>query len=159
MNAIDRERIGPALGKIPSGIFIATGICGGAPVGMLSSFVEQAGFDPPSVMIAVQPGRLLHAAIEENGLFGLNILGESDQQLMKPFAQSGNASPFDGLPLIANPHGLPQLAEALAFLVCRPTGQIATGDHLVYVAEILDGVLQHPEGSPMVRVRRNGFGY
>ncbi len=159
MNEIERNRIGPALGKIPSGIFIATGILGGAPVGMLSSFVEQAGFDPPAIMIAVQPGRLLHSAIEETGLFGLNILGEMDQKLMKPFAQSGNSHPFEGLPLTTNSLGLPQLAEALAFLACRVTGHVPTGDHLVYAAEVLDGTLQQAEESPMVRIRRNGFGY
>lgn len=159
MNEPNKERIGPALGKIPSGIFIATGNFGEEPVGMLSSFVEQCGFEPPSIMIAVQPGRLLHAAIEENGLIGLNILGETDQKLMKPFAQSGNEHPFDGLPLTPNSQGLPQLAEALAFLACRVTGHVASGDHLVYVAEVLDGILQNAEGSPMVRIRRNGFGY
>ena len=156
---IDKERIGPALGKIPSGIFIATGTFDGAPVGMLCSFDEQAGFVPPSVMIAVQPGRLLHRAIEESGVGGLNILGEADQRLMKPFAQSGNSNPFEGLPLASNPHDLPQLAEALAFLACRVTGQVTTGDHLVYVAEVFDGDLQQSDATPMVRIRRNGFGY
>ena len=64
-----------------------------------------------------------------------------------------------GKPLEENDHGIPQLSEALAFLACKVTGSVAAGDHIVYVAEVIDGVLQDDSGTPMVRIRRNGFGY
>ena len=53
------ERIGPALGKIPSGLFVATATInqGAKNVGMLCSFVEQAGFQPPMISMAVGHGR------------------------------------------------------------------------------------------------------
>jgi hypothetical protein len=46
-NAHKRE-IGEALGRIPSGVFIATAEEGSEKVGMLASWVQQAGFDPPT---------------------------------------------------------------------------------------------------------------
>jgi 3-hydroxy-9,10-secoandrosta-1,3,5(10)-triene-9,17-dione monooxygenase reductase component len=157
---MDKQQLAPAIGKIPSGIYIATGSHDGVPVGMLCSFVEQAGFDPPMVTIAIQPGRLLHAAIEINGLFGLNILGEDDQALMKPFTQGDNPQPFDDLSLIDNGHNLPQLADALAFLACKIRGSLRCGgDHIIYLAEVIDGELLREDDKPMVRVRRNGFSY
>ena len=76
-----------------------------------------------------------------------------------PFSSSDNENPFADVPLEENDHGIPQLSEALAFLACKVTGSVAAGDHIVYVAEVIDGVLQDDSGTPMVRIRRNGFGY
>jgi hypothetical protein len=39
----NRDRIAPALGKIASGLYIATARLPDGPFGMLCSFVEQAG--------------------------------------------------------------------------------------------------------------------
>lgn len=157
---MDKEKLAPALGKIPSGIYIATSVHDEQPVGMLCSFVEQAGFAPPMLTIAVQPGRLLHAAIETSGRFALNILGEDDQSLMKPFTQGDRPNPFDDLAMIKNEHGLPQLADALAFLACNVAGSLRCGgDHIIYLAEVVDGALLRDDSKPMVRIRRNGFNY
>ena len=38
---MDKEKIGPALGKLPSGVYIVTSILDGEEIGMLASFVEQ----------------------------------------------------------------------------------------------------------------------
>ena len=50
---MDIDNIGAALGKIPSGVFIATSSIDGDEVGMLASFVEQAGFNPPTITAAI----------------------------------------------------------------------------------------------------------
>ena len=156
---MDKSIVGPALGKIPSGLYIATSHIDGVAVGMLASFIEQAAFEPPTITIAMQPGRLVHKAVEETRLIGINILSEDNGALMKPFAQGSNPEPFADLSLLPNEHRLPQLTDALAFLGCKVTGKLPAGDHIVYTAEVLDGILQNEEGRPMVRIRRDGFGY
>ncbi len=158
---MDRSKVGPALGKLPSGLYIATSTLDGNRVGMLSSFVEQAGFDPPTITISVQPGRILAQALgQENALLGINILGESvGGKLMKPFFNSEDTDPFSGLGIVENSYGLPQLADALGFLACKIIGNLPAGDHVIYAAQVLDGDLQHTGEKPMVRVRPNGFSY
>jgi len=157
----DPERIGPALGKIPSGVYIATSMLRGEEIGMLASFVEQAGFAPPMISAAISRGRRLQEAIEDCGLIGINILGEDDSQLMRPFAQSENESPFSALSLEDNEHGLPQISDALGFLACKVVGKVDNedADHILYAAEVIDGVLNDATRSPMVRIRKNGFQY
>ena len=153
------ERIGAALGKIPSGVFIATSIQDGEEIGMLASFVEQAGFNPPTITVAIGLDRRLNQAVEESKMIGINILAEEDARLMKPFNQQDNRSPFDSIELEDNEYELPQLCDALAFLACKIIGKIEGGDHIIYAAEVVDGVLNDPSRSPMVRVRKNGFHY
>jgi flavin reductase (DIM6/NTAB) family NADH-FMN oxidoreductase RutF len=154
-----RDRIAPALGKIASGIFVATAAVEGQPVGMLCSFVEQAGFDPPMISIALGHDRPLRAVLESGGLFGLNILSKENGALIKPFSRSDFESPFEGLDLVENRFGVPQLGEAWAFLVCKPEGNLHAGDHILFLARVLDGLLQQEKQEAMIRVRRNGFGY
>ncbi|HEX8313034.1 MAG TPA: flavin reductase family protein [Chthoniobacteraceae bacterium] len=155
----NRERIAPALGKIASGLYIATARLEEGPIGMLCSFVEQAGFEPPMVSVAVGQGRPIIAALDGPGVFGLHVLSKDNNALLKSFARGGGAEAFAGHELVENAHGVPQLAEAWAFLLCKVTGKLSTGDHVVYVAEVLDGVLQHEGQESMVRVRANGFSY
>ncbi len=161
MNSILRgvEGLKAALGRIPSGLFAAGAVLDGRRVGMLCSFVEQAGFEPPMVSIALGVDRPLRAAIESGGMFSLNVLGADDKKLLAAFASGREEDPFALFPLIENEHGLPQLADALAWLACRPCASVAAGDHVVYVAEVMEGCLHREAGDPMIRLRKNGFTY
>ena len=153
------ERIGPALGKIPSGLFIATANVDGNPMGMLCSFVEQAGFQPPMISMAVGHGRPITAALDGHGVFALHILSKDNNVLLKAFARGDNPAAFTELPLVENPHNVPQFADAWAVLIAKVSGRVEAGDHTLYVAEVIDGALQKEGQEPQVRVRTNGFGY
>lgn len=153
------EGLKAALGKIPSGLYAVGAVHEGRRLGMLCSFVEQAGFEPPMISIALGADRPLRAALEHGSLFSVNILGADDKKILAAFASGREEDPFAAFTLLDNGHNAPQLAEALAWLVCRPRGSVPAGDHVVYVAEVCEGCL-HREGSePMIRVRKNGFAY
>ncbi len=126
---------------------------------MLCSFVEQAGFAPPMISLAIAPGRPISAALEGDGMIGLHILGKQNNALVKSFARGSTPESFAGHPLVENAFGVPQFAEAWAFLACHVLNWIPAGDHILYVAEVLDGALQHEGDEPMTRTRRDGFGY
>lgn len=153
------EGLKAALGKIPSGLYAVGAMHEGRRLGMLCSFVEQAGFEPPMISIALGVDRPLRAVLERGGLFSVNILGAEDKKILAAFASGREEDPFAAFKLLDNGHNLPQLAEAMAWLACRPRGSVPAGDHVVYVAEVVEGCL-HREGSePMIRVRKNGFAY
>lgn len=156
---MNRERIAPALGKISSGLYIATAVVDGAPVGMLCSFVEQAAFEPPMVSLAIAPGRPITPALDGGEPFALHVLSKENTALLKSFARGGTAESFAGHELVENQYGLPIFAEAWAYLVVRVVGQLPAGDHTLYLAEVLDGALQHDGQQASTRVRANGFAY
>ncbi len=148
-----------ALGRIPSGLYAVGAVHEGRRMGMLCSFVEQAGFEPPMISIALGADRPLRQVLEQGELFSVNILGTEDKALLAAFAGAREEDPFAPFELIENGHGLPQLAGALAWLACRPTGSVVAGDHVVYVAEVVEGCLHREVGEPMIRVRKNGLIY
>lgn len=153
------EGLKAALGRIPSGLYAVGAWYEERRVGMLCSFVEQAGFEPPMISIALGRDRPMRAILERGDLFSVNILGSEDKKILAAFASGREEDPFAAFALVDNGHGVPQLADALAWLACRPCGSVAAGDHFVYVAEVLEGCLHRGEGEPMIRVRKNGLSY
>jgi flavin reductase (DIM6/NTAB) family NADH-FMN oxidoreductase RutF len=131
----------------------------GRRLGMLCSFIEQAGFEPPMISLALGKDRVMRGVLKGGGLFAVNILGVEDKKLLAAFASGREEDPFAAFTLVENGHGLPQLAEALAWLACRPHGSVDAGDHIVFVAEVMEGCLHREAGDPMIRVRKNGFSY
>lgn len=153
------DQLASSLGRISSGLYIATATLDGQPIGMLASFIEQAGFDPPMVSIAVQPGRALARALEAGSPVGINIIGESGGTLMKPFLKPDEPSPFEGVAMTLEAGGIPRLHDAVAFLLGEVRGRLEAGDHSLFLCEITAGHLHDPETKPMVRFRRDGLSY
>src|SRR5258708_3648277 len=92
--SFSKERVAPALGKIASGLYVVTARIDGAPVGMLCSFVEQAGFEPPMISLAIAPERPITPALGGDGIFGLHVLSKANHGLLKSFARGGTAESF-----------------------------------------------------------------
>lgn len=151
----------PVLGRLPSGIFVLTVGVGERATGMLASWVMQAGFDPPMVSVAVKQGRYVCDWLSEGQPFVLNLVGESQTQLMKHFSKGfePGAKAFAGLAVTHCPRGVPTLAEAIGYLECEPARHVDSGDHRVFLAKVVRGKLLDPDAQPMVHVRKSGANY
>ncbi len=54
---------------------------------------------------------------------------------------------------------MPRLLELFSGTGSVGREKVEAGDHFLYLAEVVDGVLQDEDMEPMVRVRRSGFQY
>ncbi len=156
-----RNDLAAALGRVPSGLFILTARQGGQDTGMLASWVQQAGFEPPMLTVALRQDRLLAGWLMEQRRFTLNQIPTGHKPLIRHFAKGFNPgdSAFAGLDLVPIAAGGPILAEALAYLDGEVAGHIDSGDHRIFLAHIRDGGVFHPDAEPMIHVRRDGFHY
>jgi 3-hydroxy-9,10-secoandrosta-1,3,5(10)-triene-9,17-dione monooxygenase reductase component len=159
MDAAVKSKISKSLGMIPSGCFVLTASDAGHSSGILASWVQQAGFDPPAVSVVIKHGRSIQSLVERSGHFVLNTIGEGGPDLLKHFAKGFETDEpaFEGLRTRTSPAGV-ILEDAVACLCCKVTGKVDAGDHTVYVATVIDGAV-HRDGQPSVRIRTNGFNY
>jgi flavin reductase (DIM6/NTAB) family NADH-FMN oxidoreductase RutF len=150
----------PALGRIPSGLFIVTLHGPDAEVAMLASWVQQCSFDPPLVSVAIKSGRDVATWLPKGAPFGVNVVAEGQSGIVSYFAQGRrlNDPSFDQACVERSAGRPPILTNALAVLFCRVVDQFATGDHQLVIAQVEDGALQG-EGRPWVHVRKNGLNY
>jgi flavin reductase (DIM6/NTAB) family NADH-FMN oxidoreductase RutF len=150
----------PAVGKIPSGLFIITTVLDGRKEGFLGSWVQQASFSPLLIGIALKPGRACHAAIKAHGRFCVNIVGQNNGGLMKPFwTFKEGVDPFETLEHRITSRGNVVMGNAMAYLECEARSFALPGDHEIVFAEVVDNQILQPEDKPLTHVRKGGLGY
>ena len=154
-----RDAIGAAIGKIPSGCHIVTAKSkdGSKQVGMLASWVTQAGFEPPMITIAVHPERELYQVIEETGRFSVNVMSKENLGLMKVFAKYSPGQ-FEQVPCCETGYGF-TLNDTIAVIQCELAGELKNGDHYVLLGKVVNSEMQNPDAEPFVHIRKSAFNY
>jgi flavin reductase (DIM6/NTAB) family NADH-FMN oxidoreductase RutF len=152
-----KESIGAAIGRIPSGVFVITAQRGEQKIGMMASWVAQAGFEPPCISVAIHPEREIYAAIDESGRFSVNVLSNENMNLMKAFSRF-SPEQFNGVEHEQTEQGI-VLTEAVAVLHCQVKCKCDAADHHLFVAEVVGGQYMNHEESPMIHLRKSGFNY
>jgi flavin reductase (DIM6/NTAB) family NADH-FMN oxidoreductase RutF len=150
-----------ALGRIPSGLFILTVRSGGQATGMLVSWVQQAGFDPPLISVALRRDRYVADWVAETGRFTLNQIRSGQKPLLRHFARgfAEGEDAFAGLALRREGEGCPVLVEALSHLDAQVVGECGEGEHRLFLARVVGGEVHDTEAEPMLHVRKNGLHY
>lgn len=156
-----KKALDPVLGRVPSGIFILTVGVGERATGMLSSWVMQAGFEPPTVSVGIKLGRYVCDWITAGQPFVLNLISESQSHLLKHFGKGfePGANAFEGLEINHCARGVPILNDCVGYLECEPTGHIDSGDHRIFLAKVARGKLHNADAKPMIHVRKSGANY
>lgn len=160
----NHETIGRVLGRVPSGVFIVTAGDGeGLETGLLASWIQQAGFEPPTISVAVNKSRYLNDWLAKHPRLVINVVGDKQFEFLKHFGKGFEPEQpaFEGLMIERAKNGLPVLADAIGFLEGSITGQVESGDHTIYLVEIEHAGAHETldESQPYVHVRKSGFGY
>ncbi len=149
------------LGRVPSGIFILTIGTGTRATGMLASWVMQAGFEPPMVSTAVKLNRYVCDWIGEGQPFVLNLVADSQTSFLKHFGKGFEPGmpAFEGLAISHCARGVPVLNDAIGHLECEPVRHVDSGDHRIFLANVVRGKLLQADAKPMVHIRKSGANY
>lgn len=158
------SEIAPVLGRVPSGLFIVSvKNAAGEATGMLASWVQQAGFDPPAITVAVKNERYVNDWLAETSRVAVSIVGESQKGLLGRFGKGfePGEDAFDGLKTAETSDGIPVLSDAIGWLAGDVAGSVNAGDHTIYVARLTEaGRGSRVESEkPWVHLRKNGLGY
>jgi flavin reductase (DIM6/NTAB) family NADH-FMN oxidoreductase RutF len=145
--AIDPADFRRALAQFASGVTaVTTRDASGRPLGLTVTAFSSVSLDPPLVLVCVDARSETHAGFRDSGAFGVSVLSEAQEEVSKQFAWGGPAK-FDKVETVTGSTGVPLVAGALAHLECRVAAAHVTGDHTVYVGEIV-AMAAHP-GRPL----------
>jgi flavin reductase (DIM6/NTAB) family NADH-FMN oxidoreductase RutF len=151
-----------ALGKVPSGLFVLSIGHGDDAFGMLVSWVQQAGFDPPALTVALRLDRPVVDRATQAGAFTLSQLPEGGKSLLRHFARGGTGDVpiFEGIARREVPDSIGIVPEgAMAYLDLTIVGHVDSGDHRVVLATINRGEILDATAAPMVHIRKSGGHY
>ena len=142
--------------RFPHGVAVLTVDAEGQRLGLTVDSLVSLSVEPPLVGIAISRQAAMHELLHEAGGFALSLLADGQDWLAQHFAR--------GVPPIAMWHGIaskegaagaPLLVGALGWLECRVSREIETGDHTLFVGEVLSVELGQP-APPLVH-HESGF--
>jgi flavin reductase (DIM6/NTAB) family NADH-FMN oxidoreductase RutF len=140
-----KKEFSEVLAKIPYGVSVVTMGRGGSAVenGLTVSWMSQASFDPPLLMIAVDKLHYSVDLLRSTKNFCVNLLGEDQMALAARFAKQSTTAEakLDGAAQRPADSGAAILTDAVAYFDCEVTEMVEAGDHLLVIGKIEDAAV------------------
>lgn len=150
-----------ALRMITYGLYVMTAVTDEEVAAGTVTWLSQASFEPPLIMVGVRTDSNLHRLIEKTGRFAINIVGEGQKDMAAAFFRPAEVTngTINGYPFEPGPEtSAPLLLDAPAWFEARVTDAVKRGDHTVYVAEVIGAGVRNPDARPLV-LRDTGWSY
>ena len=137
--------------RLTSGVYVIGAAHAARTNAFTAAWLTQVAFDPLLLALSVNASNASYPLLRDSGGFVVNVLREGQLDLARHFGtQSGrDTSKLEGVRWRAGQFGAPVLSDAVAFLECRVTATMPAGDHLVVIAEVVDGAVLDEDARPL----------
>jgi len=129
----------------------------GEDVGMTATAFMSVSLEPPLVLASVRVGSRMDDLLEEQPLWAVSVLSESQRHIAGRFAMRGRISDrllFEDVPYYrGEASGAPILGGALAILECETEQRVPAGDHTLLIGRVLTARTPSAEGGPLTYFR------
>jgi flavorubredoxin/flavin reductase (DIM6/NTAB) family NADH-FMN oxidoreductase RutF len=154
------DRTEQAVGRIIGSLCVVTTRDGETHKGILTSWVSQATFNPPGIMIAIAKEQNADLMRHPGDKFVLNILKEG-KNIRRYFSRQSTLgdNPFANLSTRTAENGSLILNEALAYLECTVQNQLECGNRWLIYAVVDKGQVLANDGVTAIEHRKSGSYY
>ena len=130
---------------------------GGEDVGMTATAFLSVSLDPPLVMVSLREGSRMDDLLDEQPLWAVSVLSESQRHIAGRFAMKGRISDrllFEDIPYArGEATGAPLVRGSLATLECRTEQRVVAGDHTLVIGRVLTASVPSADGGPLAYFR------
>ena len=142
------------------GLYAVTARHGSEVSVMTANWLTQCSFEPPLLALAVENDSHSRQVIENSGAFAVNLYETGQRDLAGDLGRTFGKHPEKLTEVTWNPGlltGSPLLDGALAWVECKIVSSTPAGDHILFVAEVVEVGLNR-EGAPLT-LKEAGFKY
>lgn len=152
---IDAKTLRHTFGHFTTGVVVISYLSGDnqplVPLGMTVNSLTSLSLTPPQILFCSKPGRTLEA-IEHSQSFAVNYLALQQIDLARHYA--GQPSPQSSPSWTPSPQlALPWFDGSLAWLECKLSQIIPSGDHHIIIGQVLSLKTDPDAGTPLAFYR------
>jgi flavin reductase (DIM6/NTAB) family NADH-FMN oxidoreductase RutF len=152
------------LWKAPSGLYvIGTTDKGSRRNAMTLNWLSQVSFDPKLVGIGVEREAVTHELIEASGVFTVCFIDREDRAIVRKFTKPVDvdldAKTLNEFPYFDGRTGAPVLSQSVAYLECEVRNTVPTGNHSLFIGEVVDAKFLKDEETPVLRMEDTRMNY
>ncbi|WP_346779906.1 flavin reductase family protein [Streptomyces sp. S3(2020)] len=129
----------------------------GEDVGMTATAFMSVSLDPPLVLVSLREGSRMDELLDEQPLWAVSVLSESQRHIAGRFAMKGRISDrllFEDIPYArGEATGALLVGGALATLECRTEERVQAGDHTLVIGRVLTAGVPSADGGPLTYFR------
>ncbi|MFI6639589.1 flavin reductase family protein [Streptomyces sp. NPDC050504] len=162
-DGVSNDEFRAAMSRLAAGVVLVTAHSPdegpyGEDVGMTATAFMSVSLDPPLVLVSLRNGSRMDDLLDEQPLWAVSVLSESQRHIAGRFAMKGRVSDrllFEDIPYVRGEvSGAPLAGGALANLECRTQERVAAGDHTLVIGRVLGVRLpQDGDGGPLTYFR------
>jgi flavin reductase (DIM6/NTAB) family NADH-FMN oxidoreductase RutF len=104
--------------------------------GILATAVSSLSFEPPSLLVCVNRAASLHEPLACADTFCVNVLGLGNREIAQAFESARGEDRFR-LGDWRQQDGVPVLANAQSYFICRTAHRHEFGTHTIFIGELL----------------------
>jgi len=147
--SFSRADLKNAFARWATGVTVVTARAGDRIHGMTVSAFTEVSLEPPLVLVCIDKAAKTQSLIEAGGVFAVNILARGQESIAERFAsKEAEDQRFSDLECETGVTGAPLLAGSVAQLDCRLESAHESGDHTIYIGEVVD--VRFSDGDPLV---------
>lgn len=149
MNPDDRKHV---LRMIDHGLFIVGAGQGTDAVANGVTWLTQATFTPPSIMLAIRADGRLYDLVEQTGAFSVNVVGSDQKEMVQAFFRPAQVegTTMNGYAFEPGPAtGSPLFPDNPAWFEARVRDTVKGGDHIIFVAEVIEAGVRDTDAKAM----------
>ena len=145
---------------IPHALYVLTSRANGKTAASTVSWVTQASFQPPLVVVGIKKDSRTFAVVHEAQGFALNFLGSGQKEVAQKFFKhvEPENGKIAGEEFLESPAlNFPVFPKMAGFIECHVKEMVDKGDHTVVVAEVI-GAESGPLEGPLL-LSTTGWNY
>lgn len=136
-----------AMRQLPFPVTIATAAVGKQKRGITIGSFTSLSLDPPLISFNIDHSSQMHPLISRATHFAVHLPQAHQAQLCDHFATSGQSAKeqFSSIDHYRSAYGNPVLRDVSMIIECRAYDHIETGDHTIFVGEVVEVEQQNTE--------------
>jgi len=153
---IDSRTFREVMGRFSTGVTVVTVRDDEKPHGMTVNSFTSVSLDPLLILVCLDKDAETTDMLLRTRRFSVNILTAEQKRLAQRFAESGNEQDrFDGIDYSLSEEGTPILSDVLGHLTCTVDKVVESGDHYIFIGEVVDLGSGDDKMTPLLFYRGN----